>query len=75
MLAMRKDLKKVLFGAGSTAGAGYMYGPDHFALPPLSFLFHWNLSMSGKNRVFVVGVGMTVFYKPGGDKDYPEVGV
>lgn len=29
--------------------------------------------MSVKNRVFVVGVGMTVFYKPGGDKDYPEV--
>ena len=26
-----------------------------------------------KNRVFVVGVGMTPFVKPGGDKDYPEV--
>ena len=24
------------------------------------------------NRVFVVGVGMTPFVKPGGDKDYPD---
>jgi len=30
--------------------------------------------MSGRNRVFVVGVGMTKFEKPGGrDWDYPDV--
>ena len=28
--------------------------------------------MAAKNRAFVVGVGMTKFEKPGGDKDYPD---
>jgi sterol carrier protein 2 len=32
------------------------------------------MSTKPNNRVFVVGVGMTNFVKPGGDRDYPEFG-